>query len=90
VKRDRQVAEGPGHHGGMGGRKWDEYKPGKSKAIRLTRARVKIPLGDQNIPEASSCKYLGIILSKRFKLGGQSKRHSAKRSLEGTSLCNAW
>jgi len=40
--------------------------PSKSKAIRFTRARVKNPLGyslgDQKIPEASSCKYLGIIL----------------------------
>ena len=39
---------------------------GKCKAIRFTRARVKNPLGytfgDQNIPVASSCKYLGIIL----------------------------
>jgi hypothetical protein len=62
MKHDRKVAEGYGHPGGMGGRKWDEYKPGKGKAIRFTRARVKNPLGDQNIPEASSCKYLGIIL----------------------------
>ena len=40
--------------------------PGKSKAIRFTKARVKSPLGyslsDQKIPDASSCKYLGIIL----------------------------
>jgi len=39
---------------------------GKSKAMRFTRARVKNPLGyclgDQKIPEASSCKYLGVIL----------------------------
>jgi len=39
---------------------------GKSKAIRLSRAQVKNPLGyclgDQKIPEASSCKYLEIIL----------------------------
>jgi len=39
---------------------------GKSMAIRFRRARVKNPLGyclgDQNIAEASSCKYLGIIL----------------------------
>ena len=38
----------------------------KSKAIRFTRARLKNPLGyslgDQKIPQASSCKYLGIIL----------------------------
>jgi len=43
-----------------------KINPGKSKAIRCTRARVKNPLGyslgDQNIPEASSCKYLEIIL----------------------------
>ena len=40
--------------------------PGKSQAIRFTRAWVKNPLGyslgDQKFPEASSCKYLGIIL----------------------------
>jgi hypothetical protein len=38
----------------------------KSKAVRLTRVRVKDPLNysimDTLIPEASSCKYLGIIL----------------------------
>jgi len=37
----------------------------KCKAVRFTRARVKNPLnykiGDQLIPEASSCKYLGTI-----------------------------
>jgi hypothetical protein len=43
-----------------------KINPGKSKAIRFTRARVKYLLNysiwDQKIPEASSCKYLGIIL----------------------------
>jgi hypothetical protein len=43
-----------------------KINPGKSKAIRFTRAWVKnplnSPLGDQNILEANSCKYLGIIL----------------------------
>jgi len=43
-----------------------KINPGKSKAVSFTRARVKNPLnyvfGDQRIPEASSCKYLGIIL----------------------------
>jgi len=38
----------------------------KSKATRFMRAQVKNPLGysvgDQKIPAASSCKYLGIIL----------------------------
>ena len=67
MKNERKVAEGSGHLGGMGGRKWDEYKPGKSKAVRFTRARVKNPLGDQNIMEASSCKYLGIILRSDLK-----------------------
>jgi hypothetical protein len=40
-----------------------KINPGKSKAVSFTRARVKGPLkyslGDQ---EASSCKYLGIII----------------------------
>jgi len=43
-----------------------KINPSKSKAIRFTRAQLKNPLGyslgDQKIPEASSCKYLGIIL----------------------------
>jgi hypothetical protein len=37
-----------------------KINPGKSKTIRFTRARVKNPLnyslGDQKIPESSSCK----------------------------------
>jgi len=41
-----------------------KINPGKNKAMRFTRARVKRPLcyslGDQKIPEASSCKCLGI------------------------------
>ena len=43
-----------------------KINPSKSKAIRFTRARVKEPpnysLMGALIPEASSCKYLGIIL----------------------------
>ena len=43
-----------------------KINPGKGKAIRFTRIRVQTPLlyslGDQKFPEASSCKYLGIIL----------------------------
>ena len=43
-----------------------KINPGKSTAVRFTRPRVKNPLGhspgDQKIPEASSCKDLGIIL----------------------------
>jgi hypothetical protein len=43
-----------------------KINPSKSKAIRFTRARLKDTLNyslmDTLIPEASSCKYLGIIL----------------------------
>ena len=43
-----------------------KINPGKSKAVSFTRAQVKDPLSysllDQVIPEASSCKYSGIIL----------------------------
>jgi uncharacterized HAD superfamily protein len=43
-----------------------KINPSTSMAIRFTRAQVKNPLGyfcgDQEILEASSCKYLGIIL----------------------------
>ena len=43
-----------------------KINPGKSKAIRFTRARVKNKLDsslfDQKDSEASSCKYLGIII----------------------------
>jgi len=43
-----------------------KINPSKSKAIRFTRTQVKNPLGyslgDQKIPEASSCKYSGRIL----------------------------
>ena len=48
----------------------DQINPGKSKAIRFTRAGVKNPLGyslgDQKIPEATSFKYLGIILQSNL------------------------
>jgi hypothetical protein len=43
-----------------------KINPNKSKALSFTKARVKDPLNyslrDQNIPEASCCKYLGIIM----------------------------
>jgi hypothetical protein len=45
-----------------------KINPGKSKAVSFTRARVKQPLkyclGDQRLLEASSCKYLGIIIRR--------------------------
>jgi hypothetical protein len=49
--------------------------PAKSKAVCFTRARVTEPLycslGDTVIPEASSCKYLGIILRSDFSWADQ-------------------
>jgi len=43
-----------------------EINPNKSKALSFTRALMKDPLnysrGDQKIPEARCCKYLGIII----------------------------
>jgi len=52
-----------------------KINPSKSKAILFTRARVKDPLNyslmDTLIPEASSCKYLGIILRSDFSWADQ-------------------
>jgi hypothetical protein len=55
-----------------------KINPGQSKATRFTKARVKNPLGyslgDQKIPEASSCKYLGIILQSNLNWVDQVNR----------------
>jgi hypothetical protein len=52
-----------------------KINPSKSKAIRFTRAGVKDPLNyslvDTLIPEASSCKYLGIILRSDLSCAAQ-------------------
>jgi len=52
-----------------------EMNRGKHKTIRFTRAQVKIPLGysldEQKVPEASSFKYLGIILRSDLNLVNQ-------------------
>ena len=52
-----------------------KINPSKSKAIRLTRISVKDPLNysltDTLIPEASSCKYLGIILRSELSWADQ-------------------
>ena len=49
--------------------------PNKSKANKFMRAWVKNPLGyslgDQKFPEASSCKYLEIILQSDLNWVGQ-------------------
>ena len=48
-----------------------KINPSKCKAVLSARAQVKDPLnymlGNQLIPEASSCKYLGIILRSDLK-----------------------
>jgi len=69
-----------------------KINPSKSKAIRFTRARVKYPLNyslmGTLIPEASSCKYLGIILRSDISWADQVK-YTAKKSLESTTFHNA-
>jgi hypothetical protein len=48
---------------------------GNSKAVSFTRSRVKetlkLLLGDRRIPEASSCKYLEIILRSDLRWADQ-------------------
>ena len=64
----------------------------KSKEIRFTRARAKVPLHyslmDTLIPEASSFKCLGFNLTQRLMLGGSSQLHGEK-GLESTTFHNA-
>jgi hypothetical protein len=52
-----------------------KINPSKSKTVRFTRARVKdlldYSLSNTLIPEASSCKYLGIILRIDFNWADQ-------------------
>jgi len=52
-----------------------KLNPSKIKANRFTRARVKYPLNKMLmgtlIPEAKSCKYLGIILRSDLSLADQ-------------------
>jgi len=51
-----------------------KINPSKRRAVHFMRARVKFllnyALGDQLIPEASSCKYLGIILCSDLNWAG--------------------
>jgi len=48
--------------------------------FRCIQSQHVLRLNDMNIPKV-------VYLTKRFKLGGSSKLHSAK-SLEGSSFCN--
>ena len=69
-----------------------KINPGKSKAIRFTRARVKGTLNyslmGTLIPEASSCKCLGIILRSDLSWADQVN-YTVKKSLESTTFHNA-
>jgi len=64
-----------------------KISPNKSNAICFTRTRVKDPLnyslGDQKIPGASYCKYLGIIVRNDLSWTDQV-------SLEDTTFGNAY
>jgi hypothetical protein len=57
--------------------------PSKSKAVHFMRARAKDPLNcslmDTLIPEASSCKYLGIILRSDLSWADQVN-YTAKKA----------
>ena len=69
-----------------------KINPSKSKAIRFTRARVKDSLNysllGTLIPEASSCKYLGIILRSDLSWADQVN-YTVKKGLESTTFQNA-
>jgi hypothetical protein len=64
-----------------------KLNPGKSKAIRFTTAWAKNPLGyflgNQKIPEVSSCKFLGIILQSNLSWVDQADyiAHKAWKAL---------
>jgi hypothetical protein len=63
----------------------------KSKAVSFTRARVKDPLNyslmDTLIPEANSCKYLGIILRSDLSWADQVNYTAKRPGKHYISLC---
>ena len=68
-----------------------KINPSKSKAIRFTRVRVKDPLNyslmDTLMLEASSCKYLGIILCSDFSWEDQVNYAVKRHGKLYTSQC---
>jgi hypothetical protein len=70
-----------------------KINPTKSKVVCFTRARVKEPLnytiGGTVIPEASRCKYLGLILRSDLSWSDQVN-YTVKKNLEGTLFDNAY
>jgi hypothetical protein len=68
-----------------------KINPGKSKAIRFTstgKKSTKLFPWKSKYSGSEQLQILGNNTTKRFKLGGTSKLHSAE-SLEGTSFRNA-
>jgi len=66
---------------------------GKSKAGSFADAKVKEQIryyfGNQLIPEASSFKYLGLIIHSNLNWADMSVTHTTK-SMEGTLFHNAY
>jgi hypothetical protein len=69
-----------------------KINPSKGKTIHFMRARVKDALNysltDTLIPEESSCKYLGIILSSDLSWADQVN-YTVKKGLQSTTFHNA-
>ena len=70
-----------------------QINPSKCKAVRFTTALVKNPLnytlGDQLIPEASICKYLGIILRSDL-IWADHVNYTVKKAWKALPFDNAY
>ena len=68
-----------------------KINPSKSKAVSFTRGRVKDPLDyslvNTLIPEASSCNYIGIILSSDLIWANQDNYTVKRREEHYISQC---
>jgi len=68
-----------------------KINPSKSKAVRFTRARLKDPLdyslANTLIPEASSCKNIGIILNSDLIWADQVNYTVKRRGRHHVSQC---
>ena len=69
-----------------------KINPSKSKAIHFRRTRagdtLNYSLMDTVIPQASSCKYLGIIMRSDLSWADQVN-YMVKKGMESSTLCNA-
>ena len=61
-----------------------KMNPSKTKAVRFTRARLKDPLNysimGTLIPEASSCKYLGILILRSYLNWADHVNYTVKKA----------